>query len=245
MPKELLEVAKDNSVRDYILLVHLSPCLRSLAGSLEDCETIDEDDSWIENGVPPADLKRSPEIAIRRVKTFQNDIWRCELLASAVTLSDLKRPILIALVECREAICQADVPAEMELLNGDTQEATRICQDAMRLARDRTFTELSRGSARCSAEATILCPHGCNAESVRTAFGKSLAELNLNSISTLELSSLLKTLPDPSSPSPVPRNRRKDRSLASLKWFGTLAFTVAIGKAITKAVEWLLAFLPI
>ena len=233
---------------------------------------------------------------MRRVKTFQNDIWRCELLASAVTLSDLKRPILTALVECREAICQADVPAEMALLNGDTQEATRICQDAMRLARDRTFTELSRGSARCSVEATILCPHGCNADSVRTAFGKSLAELNLNSISTLELSSLLKslihksvtsqnqagfhrfqgvlhqsaskkgirlsdigknmesiwtygsdskTLHDPASPSPVPRNKWKDRSLASLKWVVTLAFTVPIRKAITKAVEWLLALLPI
>ena len=182
MPKELLEVAKDNPVRDYILLVYLSPCLRSLAGSLEDCEMIDEDDSWIKNGVPPADLKRSPEIAMRRVKTFQNDIRRCELLASAVTLSDLKRPILTALVECREAICQADVPAEMALLNGDTQEATRICQDAMRLARDRTFTELSRASARCSVEATILCPHGCNADSVRTAFGKSLAELNLKCV---------------------------------------------------------------
>ena len=173
-------------VQDYIFLIHLSSCLRSLAGELEDCELIDEDDPWIgKGGTPPPEPERSPKIAIRRIKTFQNDIWRCELLASTVTLTDLKRPILAALVECREAICQADVPAEMALLDGDTQEATRICQNAMCLARDRTFAELSRGMARCSAEATILFPHGCKSELVRTAFGRPVEELNLNSIPTL------------------------------------------------------------
>ena len=185
-----------NLVRDYILLVHLSGCLRSAAGSLEDCELIDEDDSWIFKGAPPTDLERSPEIAIRRIKTFQDDIWRCELLASAITLPDLKRPILAALDECREAICQADVQAEMALLDGDAREATRICQDAMCVARDRSFAELSRSAALCSAEATILFPHGCSSESVKT-FDRPLADVNLNSIPTLELSSLLETLPNP------------------------------------------------
>ena len=199
-------------VQDYILLVHLSRCLRSLAGVLEDCELIDEDDSWIgKGGAPPTELERSPEIAIRRIKTFQNDIWRCELLASAVTLLDLKRPILAALVECREAICQADVPAEMALLDGDAQEAPRICQNAMRLARDRTFAELSRGAALCSAEATILFPHGCRSELVKAAFGRPMEELNLNSIPTLELSSLLKTLPNP-----APRSREQSVKKAFL-----------------------------
>ena len=191
-------------VRDYNFLIHLSPYLRGVAGDLENCETIDEDDSWIGKGAPPTDLERSPEIAIRRIRTFQDDIWRCELLASAITLSDLKRPILAALVECREAIGQADVPAEMALLAGDTEDATRICQEAMCLARDRTFAELSRSSALCSAEATILFPHGCTTESVRAAFSGTFADLNLNSISPLELSSLLKTLPNP-----VPRSRKQ------------------------------------
>ena len=191
-----MQIFEMNLVRDYILLVHLSPCLRSLAGSLEDCELIDEDNSWIgSGGVPPAQVGRSPEIAIRQIRTFQNDIWRCELLASAITLPHLKRPILASLVECGEAISQADVPAEMALLNSDVEEATRICRDAMCLARNRTLSELLRGSALCSAEATILQPHGCDSESVRTAFGRPIGELNLNSIPTLELSSLLKTLP--------------------------------------------------
>ena len=73
-------------VQDYIFLIHLSSCLRSLAGELEDCELIDEDDSWIgKGGTPPPEPERSPKIAIRRIKTFQNDIWRCELLVSTVT----------------------------------------------------------------------------------------------------------------------------------------------------------------
>ena len=239
MPNELQERAEEYLVRDYVLLIHLFRCLGSLAGSLEDCETIDEDDSWIDNGVPPIDIERTPDIAIRRVRSFQDDIWRCELLASAVTLSDLKRQMLIALVECREAICQADVPAEMEFLNGNVQEATRICQDAMRLARDRTLTEILRASARCSAEATILFPHGCSTESVKTAFGGSLAELNFNTISTLKLSSLLRSLPDTDSLSPAPEKKWKDRSLASLKWFWTHTFTTAFGKAISKIIEWI------
>ena len=181
-----------------IVLIHLSSSLRCLAGELEDCELIDEDDSWIDKGeVPPTDIERSPAIAIRRIRSFQNDIWRCELLASALTLLDLKRRVLTALVECRESICQADMPAEMVLQGGDAQEATRICQEAMCVARDRTFAELSSSASQCSAEATILFPHGCQSELVRTAFGRPMEELNLNSIPTLELSALLKTLPTP------------------------------------------------
>ena len=190
----------ENSIRDYILLIHLFRCLGCVAGLLEDCEPIDKDDSWMDGEVPSTDIEQSPRIAIGHIRNFRDEIWRCELLASSITLSDIKRPILTALVECREAVCQADVPAEMALLDGDVQEATRICQDAMCLARDRTFAELSRASALCSAEATILYPQGCTADAVRSAFGKPIAELNLNSISPLELSSFLKTLPDPSPP---------------------------------------------
>ena len=185
-------------VRDYVLLIYLSRSLWSLAGDLEDCELIDEDDSWLAEGVPPpTEPKRSPEIAIRRIRAFQNNIWRCETLASAVTLPELKRPILAALVQCREAICQADLPAEFALMNGDEQEATGICQDAMCRARDRTLAELSRVAALCSAETTILFPHGCKSELVETAFGRPMEELNLNSMPTLELSSFLKNLPNP------------------------------------------------
>ena len=190
----------ERSVRDYILLIHLFRCLGYVTGLLEDCEPIDEDDSSMVGEAPPTDSEQSSKIAIRRIRNFQDEIWRCELIASFITLSDIKRPILTTLVECREIVGQADVPAEMALLDGDVQEATRICQDAMCLARDRTFRELSRASARCSAEATILYPQGCITEAVRSAFGVPIAELNLNSMSLLELSSFLMILPSPSLP---------------------------------------------
>ena len=190
----------ERSVRDYILLIHLFRCLGYVAGLLDDCEPIDEDDSWMDGEAPTTDTEQSPKFAIRRIKNFRDEIWRCEILASSITLSDTKRPILTTLVECREAICQADVPAEMALLEGDVQEAIRICQDAMCRARDRTLRKLSRASARCSAEATILYPQGCTTEAVRSAFGIPIAELNLNSMSPLELSSLLKTLTSRSIP---------------------------------------------
>ena len=218
-------------VRDYILLIHLSSSLRCLVGALEDCELIDEDDSWIgKGGVPPTELERSPEIAIRRVKTFQDDMWRCEMLASAVTLPDLKRLLLAALVECREAIGQADVPAEMALLDGETQEATRICQDAMCLARDRTFEELTKGAALCSAESTILFPHGCRSESVATAFGRPVEELNLNSIPTMELSSLLKALPNP-----TPRS--EEQSVKKVFLSSTVRDLVEYRNAVFEAIQ--------
>lgn len=192
------DIRSEIMVRDYVLLIHLFRCLGYVAGLLEECEAIDKDDSWIHGNVLPTDIEQGPKNAIRRLRSFQDEIWRCELLASSVTFSDIKRPILTALVECREAICQADVPAEMVLLDSDVQEATRICQDAMCLARDRTFVELSRASALCSAEATILYPQGCTVEAVTRAFGRPLADLNLNSMSPLELSSFLKNLPNPS-----------------------------------------------
>ena len=218
-------------VRDYILLIHLSSSLRCLVSALEDCELIDEDDSWIgKGGVPPTELERSPEFAIRNLKTFQDDMWRCELLASAVTLPDLKRLLLAALVECREAIEQADIPAELALLDGETQEATRICQGAMCLARDRTFEELTKAAALCSAESTILFPHGCSSELVETAFARPVEELNLNSIPTMELSSLLKALPNP-----IPRS--KEQSVKMVFLSSTVLDLVEYRNAVFEAIQ--------
>ena len=230
----------ERSVRDYILLIHLFRCLGYVAGLLEDCEPIDEDDSWMDGEVPPTDIEQSPKIAIRRIKNFQDEIWRCELLASSITLLDIKRPILTTLVECREAVGQADVPAEMALLDGDVQEATRICQDAMRLARDRTFRELSKASALCSAEATILYPQGCTTETVRSAFGIPIAELSLNSMSLLELSSFLKTLPNPSLPdhgtAPLVLSPTTERSESKLS-IGSYEHILAIIDRLSRNIE--------
>ncbi len=84
-----------NKIKDYIVLIYLSACLRNLTGMLEDHDNIDEDDSWIKNGLPPNALIRLPEIAIKRTKHIQNEIWRCELLSSMLSSSEFKRPILI------------------------------------------------------------------------------------------------------------------------------------------------------
>ena len=141
---------------------------------------------------------------------------------------------------CREAVGQADVPAEMALLDGDVQEATRICQDAMCLARDRTFRELSRASALCSAEATILYPQGCTTEAVRSAFGIPIAELNLNSMSLLELSSFLKTLPNPSLPdhgtAPLVLSPTTERSESKLS-IGSYEHILAIIDRLPRNIE--------
>lgn len=114
-------------------------------------------------------------------------------------------------------------------------EATRICQDAMCLARDRTFTELSRGASLCSAEATILFPHGCRSELVKTAFGKPMEELKLNSIPTIELCSLLKTLPNPA---PQSGEQTVKKAFLSSTVHALFEYRTAVFKAIQQMDNW-------
>src|SRR4030042_6555542 len=164
-----------NRFRDYVILVHLSGCLKNLAAMLEDYEHIDEDDSWIGKGSPPDALIRSPEIAIRHTKHIQNEIWRCELLSSMISSSDFKRPILIELIKCHEAIGQSDVPAQMALLENKSDEATKICSEGIFRAWDLCGKELFTCQARCSAEAEILFPNGSEAKDINNVLGFNLS----------------------------------------------------------------------
>lgn len=179
-----------NRCRDYVVLVHLSASLRYLVGMLENYNDIDEDDSWIETGVYPDTPIKSPEIALRRTKDIQEEIWRCELLSSMISSSDFKRPILVELNKCHEAIGQADVPAEMALLDGEDKEAIQICSDGIFRAWDLCGKELFTCQARCSAEADILFPNGYDAKDINSGLDFTLSELNLNTIPTLELSEI-------------------------------------------------------
>lgn len=177
-------------IRDYIILVYLSPCLGYLANMLEDYKRIDEDNSWIGKGPPPDVISRSPEFAIRQTKHVQNEIWRCELLVSMISSSEFKRPILTVLAMCHEAIGQSDVPAEMALLENNGNEATRICSEGIRRAWKRCGPELLKCMARCTAEAKILFPNGCKTEDVKNAIPFNFDTTNFNTISTLELSEI-------------------------------------------------------
>jgi len=179
-----------NIIRDYVILTHLSPCLGNLAVMLEDYEHIDEDDSWIGKGSPPDIHIQSPEIAIRRTKHIQNEIWRCELLSSMISSPDFKRPILMELVKCHEAIGQFDVPAQMALYENNNDEATQICSQGVFRAWDLCGKKIFTYQAKCTAEATILFPNGCQTEDVNNVLGFDLTGSNLNTIPTLELSEI-------------------------------------------------------
>jgi hypothetical protein len=179
--------AELNSTRDYLVLVHLAPCLNHLAGLLKDCENIDEDDTWIGRTPPPERPLRLPEIAITRTKLIQDEIWRCEILTSMLSSADFKRPILAALAECHNAIAQADVPAEFALYNQDCVVATQICIDGIRSGWDASGVEISRLSAICSAEAKILFPNGCPRKLMFDSLGCDIADINLNTIPTPKL----------------------------------------------------------
>ena len=188
--------AYSNRIQDYVILVHLSACLRNLVGMLEDYEHIDEDDSWIGKGSPPEALITSPEIAIRRTKYIQNEIWRCELLSSMISSSDFKRPILIELIKCHEAIGQSDVPAQIALLENKSDEATEICSEGVFRAWDLCGKELFTCQARCSAEAKILFPDGCETKDINNVLGFDLSTSNLNTIPTIELSEIARSWHD-------------------------------------------------
>lgn len=179
-----------NKIRDYIVLIYLSACLGNLTGMLEDHDNIDEDDSWIKKGLPPDTLLRLPEIAIKRTKHIQNEIWRCELLSSMLSSSKFKRPILIELIKCHEAIGQSEVPAQMALLENNGDEATQICKESMSRAWDICGKELFACQARCAAETKILFPNGCETKDVNNILGFDLNVTNFNTMPTITLSEI-------------------------------------------------------
>jgi len=158
---------------------------------LEHYDNIDEDDSWFEKGLPPNAPLRSPEIAIRRTKHIQNEIWRCELLSSMLSFSEFKRPILVELIKCHEAIGQSDVPAQMALLENNGDEATQICADSISRAYKACGKELFDCQARCAAETKILFPNGCKTEDVNNVLGFDLNVTNFNTMPTLALSEIV------------------------------------------------------
>jgi len=177
-------------IRDYIILVHLSPCLGYCAGMLEDYKSIDEDNSWIGKSPTPDVISTSPEFAIRQTKHIKDEIWRCELLASMISTSEFKRSILTVLAMCHEAIGQSDVPAEMALFENCDAGATRICSEGICRAWKRCGSELLKCAARCTAEVKILFPNGCKTEDVKNVIPFNFDVTNLNTISTLELSEI-------------------------------------------------------
>jgi len=179
-----------NKIRDYIVLIYLSACLGNLAGMLEDHDSIDEDDLWIEKGSPPNALLRAPEIAIKRTKHIQNEIWRCELLSSMLSSSEFKRPILVELIKCHEAIGQSDVPAQMALLENNGEETTQICADSISRAWEAGGKKLFDCQAKCAIEAKILFPNGCKIEDVNSILGFDLNVTNFNTMPTLALSEI-------------------------------------------------------
>ncbi len=179
-----------NKIKDYIVLIYLSACLRNLTGMLQDHDNIDEDDSWVEKGLPPKAPIRSPEIAIKRTKHIQDEIWRCELLSSMISSSEFKRPILIELIKCHEAIGQSDVPAQMALLENNGDEATQICAESIFRAWDVCGKELFDCQARCAAETKILFPNGCKTKDVNNVLGFDLNVTNFNTMPTLALSEI-------------------------------------------------------
>jgi len=179
-----------DKVRDYAVLVYLSAAMRHLASELEDYEYLDEDDSWVEQGPPPESPLRKPEFAIARTKRIQNEIWRCELLTSMLNCEYLKRKLYTTLIQCHEAIAQADVPAELEYLEGNGDEAVMVCTAAISRAWHLCGHELSALSAKCSAEVKLLFSHGLDSRDVTEILGWNLEENNLNTISTLDLASI-------------------------------------------------------
>jgi hypothetical protein len=104
--------------------------------------------------------------------------------------SEFKRPILVELIKCHEAIGQSDVPAQMALLENNGGEATQICADSISCAYKTCGKELFDCQARCATETKIIFPNGCKTEDVNNILGFDLNATNFNTMPTLALSEL-------------------------------------------------------
>ncbi len=182
-----MAVADPGKIRDYVLLVILGRILSRIGHRLADYENIGVDYSADDPSTP-----QSAETAIEQVRELSDDECRCHLLASGLASVDFKRQLLILLNELSEAVCKADVPAELALMDGSADDAVSICSDAFCDALGRCGPKVDRLAAEYLAEAELLFPRGCKTEEVVEVFGFCpFSDKNLGTIPTVELEELL------------------------------------------------------
>lgn len=189
-----------DAFRDYVLLIYLSGLLGRLGGELNRFENVGIDYSECDPSMLLAEMPRSADVAIERIRQVSDDVWRGELISTALVDTELKRRSLIHLHEVHEAIGQADQPAQMALHDGFPDEAIAICSDALARAWNQCGLEIQRLAAECSVQARLLFPNGCKIDEVIGAFGYDpFGDKKLATIPTLELAELLKTPTEPES----------------------------------------------
>ena len=191
------KAAVQRNVWDYMFLVPLSASLRMLAGELSDFEFWEVEEQQKETAQQSDSGTRQAEYSIERVRRLSDLIWRCELQASQISSIPIRRPLLESLILCREALCQADVPAEMALLDGHPEMSIEICRSHVEEAFEVAGFELTRLVASCLAEAEILCPNGCASELAEEALGLELASANTNTMPVLQLAEMLQSVAPP------------------------------------------------
>jgi hypothetical protein len=113
----------------------LAANLRFLVGQLEDHDHVDEDQSWLKEGKgPPRRLKRGPQYAITNVRETAHLIFEAEKLCDKLPCNDLNQRTRVALTLAHEAIGQADVPAELAMLEGNWAAAIECAREGLRRA---------------------------------------------------------------------------------------------------------------
>jgi len=223
------------AIRDYVLLVYLSPLLSSIGSILDDPDSVGIDFEACDASVLLSEMPRSGQIAIERVRELSEDVWRCEVFASAISRVDLKRRVLVCAHEIRDAINQADQPAEMALSDGYADEAIATCADALTRAYDQSGREIKRIAAECSVEASLLFPAGCDRADVVNAFGYCpFTEKRIGTISTVELAELLRPYRDHFEPANEASKITTSTDFRSLRWSGAVYSFTANQAAVVK-----------
>jgi hypothetical protein len=135
-----------------IALITLARKLFWIAGQLANYRHVDEhyDVERLKRG---EDCERGPEYAIDNVRALT---WKIHLAGEAtkqLPQTKLVRAVRRNLVLAHEAIGQADVPAELALLDGDEQATVDCCTNAFRRAHRKCGNELERLAAALLVEA--------------------------------------------------------------------------------------------
>lgn len=160
-------------------IARLGYTLWSIAGQLEDCDYVDEDQSWLGKVDPRHQPPRGASFAIANVRSLDAEISEADMLAKDLSGEELRRQIREALTLAHQHIGQADVPAEWAVIDGDDEEAINICRTALARAYEECGVALKRLSAAVLVVADEACDrfnrgHASEADaaSCRPAYGR-------------------------------------------------------------------------
>lgn len=138
-------------------ILRLGHRLRFIVDVLEDCDCVDEDQSWVGKSPPPDPLPRGAGFAIANVRSLDDAIHEADALAKDLPADELRRQVRETLILAHDTICQADVPAEMAAIDGNEEEAIDICRTALANAYEECGVALKRLSAAVLVVGSEAC----------------------------------------------------------------------------------------